>query len=350
MKLLWYYTTATASSFTTDSTQPDSPSNCALRVRMLQIAFQTPFLMDSLLALTCMHMQTLGQDCDMSRALIYRVRSYEGYRRAIEEARPETFPALIANSLILTALSSQNFRGDEGKDLYIIDWLIVWRGIGLVIDLMGLERLFDSGLYVLFNRPVMDLEKAAVAIPSNLLAMVSTITVDDPDYVDVKVYFETLRYLGSLYATLRDGLDSVMILRIITWFTFLPRRFVYLVRMCRPCALVIIAYYSVFLKLIHYSWWMTGVGQRSLRDLCRYLGPEWQHLLIVPQMAQLVHSDLEIMRVLFEDPAWVPPPKFDVTPNPSVQLTMVDQVGRQMAWSKPEQKVILLDHTRTKSP
>ncbi|KAF5529354.1 sterol regulatory element-binding ECM22, partial [Fusarium napiforme] len=140
MKLLWFYTSSTCTSFSVDQ-GPANPINEVLRNRMVQVAFDNPFLMDSLFGLASLHMQSLELSHDPARALTYRARSFEGYRLAVEKAQPETFPALLANSLLLTALSSQNFRDEDGKKLYLIDWMIVWRGIGLVIDLMGVEKL-----------------------------------------------------------------------------------------------------------------------------------------------------------------------------------------------------------------
>ncbi|KAM5382803.1 hypothetical protein ACJZ2D_002194 [Fusarium nematophilum] len=342
MKLLWFYTTTTSSSFSIDEGRYN-PVSDILKTRMVQVAFETPFLMDSLFALASLHMQSLQQECDPSRALFYRARSFEGYRRAVEEARPETYPALIANSLLLTALSSQNFRDDDTRELYIIDWMIVWRGIGLMIDLMGVERLFDSGLYALFSRPAIDLDKASSAIPSNLLFMVSSIKPDEQDYIDVETYYETLKYLGSLYFNLREGFSPVMILRIIVWFTFIPRHFIQLARERRPRALIILAYYSAFLKLTEEVWWVRGIGNRCLRDICEYLGTEWQHLLVVPQMARLVHTDLEIARVLFEDPSWKPNTPQNLRLDPRAAVTLVDDVGRRVEWTPAQKKLVLMD-------
>ncbi|KAF5027050.1 hypothetical protein F66182_858 [Fusarium sp. NRRL 66182] len=309
MKLLWFYTSSTSSSFSVDE-GPQNPINDILRNRLVQIAFKTPFLMDSLFGLAI---------------------------------RPEDYPALIANSLLLTALSSQNFRDEDAKKLYIIDWMIVWRGIGLVIDLMGVEKLMDSGLYGLFNRPPINIEQATHHIPSTLLIMFNSIEPGDPDYLDVQTYYETLQFLGSLYQHLQDGFGPIMMLRIITWLTFVPRRFVQLAREHRPRALIVLAYYSAFLKLPQDVWWINGVGQRSLQDLCEYLGLEWQQYLLVPHMARFVGDELEIGRVLFEDPSWSPKAPSRLRLDPNAAVTLVDETGRRVEWIPAEKKLVLVD-------
>ncbi|KAK7428781.1 hypothetical protein QQZ08_004706 [Neonectria magnoliae] len=340
MKLLWFYTTTTSDSFSIASR---TPVDEILKVRMVQVAFEIPFLMDSLFALSSLHMQSLNQEYDQSRALAYRARSFEGYRRAVENAAPESYAALIANSLFLTALSSQAFRDDESKDLYIIDWMVVWRGIGLVIELMGVEKLFDTGLYELFTRPSIDLEVATTAIPNHLLFMVSSIKPDELDFADVGIYHEALKYLGSLYASLDDGLNPIMHLRIITWFTFLPHRFVELTRQRRPRALIIIAYYAAFLKMVNEVWWIRGVGQRSLRDICKHLGPAWEHLLLMPQAAMEVDDELSVARVILQDPTWVPSSLGTLRLDPSASIALVDDAGRRVAWTPSERRIVVLD-------
>ncbi|KAF4972811.1 hypothetical protein FSARC_711 [Fusarium sarcochroum] len=342
MKLLWFYTSSTSASFSVDE-GPHNPVNDILRNRLVQVAFETPFLMDSLFGLASLHMQSLDLNHDSARALTYRARSFEGYRKAVEQSRPETYPALIANSLLLTALSSPNFRDESAKKLYIVDWMIVWKGIGLVIDLMGVETLFDSGLYGLFNRPPIDVEQATPHIPANLLMMINSIEPGDIDYSDVEVYYETLQFLGSLYQNLHDGFGPIMRLRIITWFTFVPRHFVQLARELRPRALIIIAYYAAFLKIPSDVWWVNGVGDRSLKDICEHLGPEWQEYLLVPHMARLVEDDLEIGRIMFEDPTWSPRTPSSLRLDPTSSVVLVDDTGRRVNWIPGEKKLVLMD-------
>ncbi|KAF5230868.1 hypothetical protein FAUST_9571 [Fusarium austroamericanum] len=342
MKLLWFYTSTTATSFSVDE-GPLNPINDVLRNRLVQVAFENPFLMDSLFGLASLHMQSLDLKPDAARALAYRARSFEGYRMAVEQARPETFPALLANSLLLTALASQNFRDEDAKRLYIIDWMIVWRGIGLVIDLMGVERLIESGLYPLFNRPPIDIEQSSNHIPAVLLLMINSIEPGDPEYLEYKTYYETLQFLGSLYQNLHDGFGPVMMLRIITWFTFVPKNFVQFVRELRPRALIILSYYAAFLKLPSDVWWMENIGNRSLQDLCEFIGPEWQQYLLVPHMARLVEGQHEVAKVLYEDPNWQPRAPNNLRLDPTATVTLVDETGRRVEWIPAEKRLVLMD-------
>lgn len=312
-----------------------------MRTKLVQHAFCTPFLLHSLFALSSLHLQTLGQEVDSSRALTYRAKAYQGYRKAVEESRPEDFPGLMANSLILTALSSQNFRDPEGKPLYIVDWMVVWRGIGIMIKLMGLRHLTESGLGNLFYRPHMDLIKASQFIPTQLLYMVSSIPPDDIDFADMETYFNSLNYLGTLYMHLRsDGLNPIMKLRVITWLTFIPARLVEMAQEKRPRVLIILAYYAMFLKLNISVWWIRGIGQRTLFDISVYLGgdPQWSELLRLPMQTTGIDDELGLCHAILGDPSWVDPfklstldPAFDLTTQASINaLTWVDNAGRKV--------------------
>ncbi|CRK17974.1 hypothetical protein BN1708_017617, partial [Verticillium longisporum] len=112
------------------------------------------------------------------------------------------------------------FREVTTKRLHILDWMVVWRGIGLMIRLASPRKLWEAGLAELFFRPPIDLNSSSLHIPNNLLFMVSTIRDDDPDHAHVDTYYHCLQYLGSLYQELRQGLSSILNIRAMTWFTF----------------------------------------------------------------------------------------------------------------------------------
>jgi len=220
MKLLWFYTYKGFDSFSVQAGhQPQTDE--ILKVIIPRQAFANPFLMNCLLGLSALQLQDVDPDVSPERAIVYRAKAFEGYRRAVEEARPETYAALLATSLLLTALSSQMFRDPDARPLYIIDWMVVWRGIGLIVNLISPEALVDSGLSQLFSRPPIDLDASTTHIPNNLLFMISSIKEGDADFEHVDTYYETLKYLGSLYLELNENrFGPILDLRIIVWFTF----------------------------------------------------------------------------------------------------------------------------------
>ncbi|KAM0328471.1 hypothetical protein ACHAQA_004878 [Verticillium albo-atrum] len=347
MKLLWFYTTNTFSSFLTPRSRVERV-NEILRVRIPSFAFENRFLMDCLLGLSALQLQNLNQSVDPSRVLYYRSRAFEGYRKAIEKGDVKTFPALIACSLLLVALSSQMFREETTKTLHILDWMVVWRGIGLMIKLASPRKLWEAGLAELFFRPPIDLNSSSLHIPNNLLFMVSSITKEDPEWEDVETYYQSLQYLGSLYKEMRQGLSSILNIRAMTWFTFVPPNFVELAKQRRPRALIIIAHYAMFVKVVDTIWWLRDIGDTTIRDIIQYLGDDWEDLLATPRAALGQDTPVETAKVILNDPVWVPPETDQkLCPEEASRLplvlSLVSQRGKLMRYDKETGQHIELD-------
>jgi hypothetical protein len=242
MKVLWFYTSATCKSFSSEGDER-LPMQETLQNAVVQSAFESPFLMNTLLALTSLHMQSLGQDIGARRALSYCAMAFEGHRKAITEARPKTYGALLANALLLSLLASPALRNTGEARLLLIDWMLMWRGLGSVFDITGGECVASSGFNALFSRPDVQPQATSATVPEELLTMVSRVTADDEDFPDVSTYLETLRCLGSLYCHLFEhGIDYKMTMRIVTWFTIVPNGFVVLAREKKARAMVILAH------------------------------------------------------------------------------------------------------------
>ncbi|KAI1495845.1 hypothetical protein F5X99DRAFT_422587 [Biscogniauxia marginata] len=307
MKLLWFYTTKTFYSFSIN-TGRSTVIDHVLKVTVVEYAFQSPFLMDCLMALSALHLQSLDQSVPAQRVAAYRARAFEGYRTAIEAANPTDYPALLACSLLMCALSSQMFREQNDKHLYIIDWMQVWRGISLIVNIISPMSIQESGMAVLFYRPPIDLEKSTQYIPNNLLFMITSIKRGDSDYEHQKTYYDFLRYFGSLYMELIEhGFSPILDLRIITFLTFIPKPFYPLAREHRPRALIMLAYYLCFVKLLRGGvWWWQGISDREIKIICDEIGAEWAHLLRVPQMVIEAQTKLEVAKLIIENHNWTP--------------------------------------------
>jgi hypothetical protein len=333
MRLLWFYTASTCKSFNTEpAMQQDSES--ILRIDLLQHAFDKRFLLDTVLALSSLHTENLNMPVDRNVSLKYRVVAFHSYARAIEEADPSTFTALLANSLLMTALSSAEFRDPNSPDLHIISWMMVWRGIGLMIERLTLREFLRSNFCRLFYRPSIDLAEAINHVPQEAFRIVTDMTANDAESNDRDTYISTLRYLGSLYQHLKDGLDPIMKLRIITWFTFVPAQFTRLVQQKRPRALVIIAHYAAFLKLAQRVWWLVGVGDRTLVDIIRHLHSPWRQYMLKPIEVAGLHHVKSIGRVLTDNPAWEPVGDVpNMNPAASPALHYIDNVGNKVTLS-----------------
>lgn len=298
MKVLWFYTSATCKSFSVDSLD-QQPLQDTLQNTVVQSAFESPFLMKTLLALASLHMQSLGQDIRATRSLSYCGMAFEGHRKAIAEARPKSYGALLTNALMLSLLALPALRQSASSRLLIIDWMLMWNGIPSVFDITGSDCISSNGLDALFTKPSVQPHATATAVPKELLTMLSCVTADDEDVSNLPTYFETLRCLSSLHYHLYEhGQDSKMALRIITWFTVAPKEYVDLARARRPRAMVILAHYAAYLKLVNSIWWLAGVGDSSIYDIWHNLSHEWHKYVQLPIGVMGAADDSEVCCML----------------------------------------------------
>ena len=304
MRMLWFWTAETYTSFSVESRRAPA-FDTALKFKLVEYAFRSPFLMDCVMSLSASQMLILGQDVPQQRALAYRTRAFSGFRNAINAGNASDYPALIACSLLVAALSSQTFREPDHKPLYIIDWMQVWHGIGLILESVSPCSIQDSGLAVMFYRPPVYLEEAAQYIPNNLLLMLASIAPEEADHGYQPAYYKTLSYLGALYMELENGLGPTLDLRTITFFTFVPHEFAYLAQNRRPRALVILAYYLCFVKLNNNTWWMQGISDPEIDHISLATGDEWAHLLNIPLQVRAATDRQETARILMDNPTWL---------------------------------------------
>ncbi|KAI0389693.1 hypothetical protein F5Y17DRAFT_111013 [Xylariaceae sp. FL0594] len=293
LKMLWFYTTYSFQSFSVQSGR-SAAVDYALKIKIVEYAFRSPFLLDTVKGVAALHLRNLGQPVPAHKVASYQSAAFRGYRTAIEAANPVDFPALLACSLFMVAMSSQQFRDPGGKRLFVVEWIAMWRGIGLIVDLITPQVMHDSGLATLFYRPPIDLERAAQHIPNNLLFMVTSTKPGDEDYEYQKDYYELLRYLGALYMELKEhGFGPVLDLRIITFFSFCPRPLLPLAKEHRPRMLVIIAHWICFIKLLNIreGWWMKGLWPHISQILEEVSEGEYSQLLRVPQTVLLADEE-----------------------------------------------------------
>ncbi|TRX90470.1 hypothetical protein FHL15_008639 [Xylaria flabelliformis] len=306
MKMLWFYTAYSFQAFSINAGRSHAV-DFALKIKIVEHAFRSPFLMETLKALAALHLRSLNQSVPNHKLIEYQAQAFQGYRNAIETANPVDFPALLGCSLFTIAMSSQTFRDPNGKRLFIVDWIAMWRGIGLIIELISPQAVKDSGLAAMFYRPPIDLEKAAQYVPNNLLFMVTSIQHGDVDYDHQKQYYELLKYLGSLYMELIDhGFGPVLDLRIMTLFTFCPRPLLALAKQLRPRMLVILAYWLCFVNMLRSgSWWMQGLTPQ-IGQIIEEVGDQWEHLMRVPQMVMQTTDTVRMARLIIDNHNWTP--------------------------------------------
>ncbi|KAH8174992.1 fungal zn(2)-Cys(6) binuclear cluster domain-containing protein [Sarocladium implicatum] len=308
MKLIWNYTVKTVCSFVADEKHQYIAASI-YRNEVVSLAFDSPFLLNSILALSCLELQKIDRRFSLELAYSYHLKAVEGYNRAISEARPETFPAIMANALFVGFLTSHTFRDPKARDLYIADWLSVWRGVVSIVEMVGIEMISELSFGVILYRSPIDLEASALAVPEYLRSLIDSITETDEDYPSIAAYTTTLTLLGSLYLHLGTGLGSDLDHRVACWPSLVPRAFAHLAQQHRPRALIILAHLGCFFKLMTIRpWWIEGVGERTISDILKHLaGTPWMDALKIPLAVETKTRSIDIARALLGNANWVNP-------------------------------------------
>lgn len=277
-----------------------------MRTAVVREALEHPFLMETLLALAAQHMQHSGQSVDEKRLLVHRRDAFRLYRTAVQKADPRTFSALLATSLIIQVLPTTEFRDPFAKDLYMIEWMQMWRGIGHIYDLFKhVVPVPSGGVMNLLVRPPVDPHstRTSAVVPVSLRRVFNEMALQNMDDAEVAMYREVLNCLGSLYEALAScGVDDSMTVRVVTWPTWLPNEFGTAAQQRKPLSLLILAHYGAFVKLLDHVWWSRGIGDRTIRDVCTCLGPQWRLALDVPVAVAKATGQAEAMQILTQAP------------------------------------------------
>lgn len=301
MRFLWFFTAHTSKSLLAEQ-YDESCFGKTVQTLVVQEALEHPFLMKTLFVIAGLHMQHLGQTIDAKTIGKYRAESLREYRDAIHHARPAAFPALLANSVLITASSCGNLQDWTSSDLFILDWLILWRGIRCINTLF--ERAaaqLSGGILALLVRPAMDMDDVTSYIPLRLQSMLSTTISGDQDLPNIGTYWEALFCLGALYKSLGRGDHSSTALMTVTWTTYLPESFIEAAKNRMPRPLVILAYYCGFFKLLRNMWWIEGTADRCIQDIYAYLGSSWRHEMEIPLLVAASRTVAEASSLLLSE-------------------------------------------------
>lgn len=182
-------------------------------------------------------------------------------------------------------------------DFYNLQWLVLYRGLATVITMKSYPRVQKSKVAPLFRRELSPLKTERV-VPQILLEMVKEIAPEDPDFEYLESYCNALDALGILYAGLRqDGRGPALFVRAISWPSFTTQKFTDCAREARPRALIILAYYLVFIKMIPGLWWLDGTADFQIKMIQNMIEPEWWLFIDVPIEATFTENpeDLEYM-------------------------------------------------------
>ncbi|PBP23771.1 C6 zinc finger domain protein [Diplocarpon rosae] len=274
-----------------------------LRMAVPSLALDHDFLLNTMLGIASLHSQHLLPDPRQAQIQtgIYRARALKGLRNALTDITCGTrkYEAGLITSLMVTILCSGDGTVDEGE-LIIVQWLILYRGLNSIILLRDYDALNNLSVSPIFRREIEPLKTAPI-IPQILVDMLREISPLDPDFELLEYLRQALDALGSLFGQLReDGLGPALSIRVITYPSFCPKEFALAAKNRRPRALVILAYYMIFTKLVKDLWWVEGIAEREFGTLLGMLGPEWLSYVEVPIQAMTARNDYDVIELMLK--------------------------------------------------
>ena len=282
------------------STRQDEPTNKVMGLVAPQLAFENDFLLNALLGIASAHRQYLNARPGGQRETDdYRVKTLRGFRSALLNINPKNYEAIVLTSLLLLVLSSRsNIEGDD--ELCVVNWITLYAGVNVVVDLRHSAGMLAHQMCVM---PMLQRTFAKVAemptVPSVLLKMLDCVKVDNPDFQYLRDYYAALGCLGLLYTSLRkDGLCPDHSQRVISWPTLLPEEISNLARHHAPRALIILAYYLLFIKLLREAWWVDGVADREIKVIAGMVGEEWRWTMEIPLRGTQISDPEELIRLV----------------------------------------------------
>ncbi|RFU24770.1 hypothetical protein B7463_g11565, partial [Scytalidium lignicola] len=315
MRLLHHYSTNTYQSLVVGGGETMK----VLQIRIPELAFESEsdFLMRGILAIASMHIDYLnGRINDVCKPSdIYQMKAIRAFREVLSNQElinraPEAIAAMAALLLVMCRKTEP-----PHEELNVLTWFGLFSGMGDLIMTWIPEGVSKSSIYPIFRRTLSDLKSVPV-VPSELINMLGSITPQDPDFLALKDYCKTLDSFGALYASLKDdGISDALSIRIVTWPSYVPKIILNSAKERRPRALVIVAYYLVFTKLIKNMWWWHGgSADREIDVICGILAPNFKFraLLKIPMIARNMNDLGDIKSLLLGNPL-----SSATTPDPS---------------------------------
>lgn len=296
MRLLHHWSTLTAPNLAIGEA-----ANKTLQLVIPQLAFENNFLLYGILGVASLDLERLSPDSQdfQKQTTLYRGKAVADFRQALTRVQPGTrsYEAALVMSILLVVLYSPEVPANE-DDLIIIKWLIFYGGLRVVINMTSFPNVVMAGsVGPFFRRELCEL-KIGPLVPKILVSMLQEVDIMDPDFLMLEPYCKVLDALGILYASLKqDGLGPALYIRVVSWCSYIDKEFTDCATQRRPRAIIIMAYYLVFIKIIKGLWWL-NFADRDITRIVKSLGPRWLPYLEIPLQASLMTDKDEIAAML----------------------------------------------------
>ncbi|KAK1244029.1 hypothetical protein MKX08_002167 [Trichoderma sp. CBMAI-0020] len=266
-----------------------------------RIALDYEPLLTAIFSITLFYMVFSNSQVDIGKdeLFAYRARYFEAalrnHRQALgsmdrRTANGASFTSVI---LIFDAFAGLRERWIQPIDPNIpykppTEWLQMCKGARNVaaVGLRMIGEDSDTSFGIMargasaFTDPEVIYSEANRARFAHLLPAMADKSEDD---IDNKAYSTTVAYIGSVAAAKESGEDTLKVARRVTILPIiLHDRFITLIEMRSPRAMVILAHYFALLCHLDGIWWISDYPEKEIEAINDSLSSEWQGMMAWP--------------------------------------------------------------------
>ncbi|KAI9730347.1 MAG: hypothetical protein M1834_005857 [Cirrosporium novae-zelandiae] len=270
------------------------------------IAFDHPFLLHGILAITALHLIYLHPEKEhdyLIPAISHQDIALQGYRIALADVSPYNCHAIFAFSTLLIqhAFSAPRAPGNliftgshENEVVPCMKWLPLLNGSRSVVE-CSTECLRSGPLapflladkWKMFYQPITHLDPRAQEEDRQLSKLAQMWQAGTPLYgtAEADVYVQCLDQLRLSFAHgTRDGGNTAEFLMVgfSSWCIRIPDEYFKLLDQQKEGALVILAHYFVLADKLKGYWWVDGMAKDLIGKIHAMLNEEWWHWIEWP--------------------------------------------------------------------
>jgi hypothetical protein len=275
LKLIHHYTTSTSQTLADRKEQKH-----AWAVNIPTIAYDAQYLMDAILAVSALHLRALNPD---DQALVrashgYMASALAQYSSLLREGGLSEFnaEALFSTSALIAFQASASRGFDDQDQGYALPlaWFHSFQGVKTMVMaswqwLRNSDRIFP----IIGGQPALtlDFDPDRKSFFSPLLEGMALQLLNEPEQTRV----ETKQAYEHSVAFLNWAHQKPERARILGFAATVSRRFVELIGLRDPRALVIISCFFAMTKVVDDVWWLEGVAKREVMGIFSLLPQEW---------------------------------------------------------------------------
>ncbi|KAF7872171.1 hypothetical protein EAF04_003096 [Stromatinia cepivora] len=279
LKLMHHYTAATSKTLSNDESQ-----EVAWSVNVPSLAYDSPFLMDAILAVSALHLRMLQPN---DRSLVRASHSYMAsalaqYSSLLNQGPSESnAEALFCTAALIAFQASASRSVENGIDgdsdsgyVFPLAWFHSFQGVKtVVITSWQWLRNSDKIFPIINGQPplVLDLDPERRAFFAYLLEGIEHESRSN----DASINADTKRAYEHAVAMLNWAHQKPERARILGFAATVSRRYIELLKEQDPRALVIAACFFAMTRIVDEIWWLQGVAKREVTGIFSLLLEEW---------------------------------------------------------------------------